>query len=75
MLHAVGDPARALEDINDALKHEPRSLRLLYRRGLILVDLRRSQEASADFRLVAQLSPDLDLKKKAEQRLRELGER
>lgn len=75
MLHATGDFAQALQDIDAALKHEPRSLRLLYRRGLILVDLRRPREASADFRQVAQLSPDADLKKKAEQRLRELGER
>lgn len=75
MLHAAGDHQKALDDINSALKHEPRSLRLLYRRGLILADLRRPREASADFRTVAQLSPDVELKKKAEQRLRELGER
>jgi tetratricopeptide (TPR) repeat protein len=75
VLHAGGNFDQALQDINDALHHEPRSLRLLYRRGLILADLRRPREASADFRAVAQLSPDPDLKKRAEQRLRELGER
>lgn len=75
MLHAAGDLEQALKDVNDALRHEPRSLRLLYRRGLVLVDLRRAREAGADFRQVAQLSPDAELKKKAEQRLRELGER
>jgi tetratricopeptide (TPR) repeat protein len=75
MLHATGDYEKALDDINNALKHEPRSLRLIYRRGLILADLRRPKDASADFKMVAQLSPDGELKKKAEQRLRELGER
>ena len=74
MLHATGDLEGALRDINDALRHEPRSLRLLYRRGLIQADLRRPREASADFRTVAQLSPEAELKKKAAQRLRELGE-
>jgi tetratricopeptide (TPR) repeat protein len=72
---AAGDYEHALADINEALKHEPRSLRLIYRRGLILVNLRRWQEALADFRTVRQLSPEPELKKKAEQRLRELGER
>jgi tetratricopeptide (TPR) repeat protein len=75
VLHAAGDFEQALQDINDALRHEPRSLRLLYRRGLILVDLRRPLDAAVDFRAVAQLSPDAELRKKAEQRLRELGER
>ncbi len=74
MLLAAGKPAQALQDINDALKHEPRSLRLLYRRGLVLADLRRIAEACADFRQVARLSPESELRKKAEQRLRELGE-
>lgn len=74
-LHAAGDLGQALQDINDALRHEPRSLRLLYRRGLILADLRRPLDAAADFRAVAQLSPDSELRRKAEQRLRELGER
>ena len=74
MLHANGEHAQALEDINAALKHEPRSLRLLYRRALILIDLRRAVEAIADLKNVARLSPESDLKKKAEQRLRELGE-
>lgn len=75
MRQISGDYAAALQDINDALKLEPRSLRLLYRRGLILVDLRRAPEAAQDFKTVAQLSPDKDLKRKAEARLRELGER
>lgn len=70
-----GNYQAALQDLNEALKLEPRSLRLLYRRGLVLVDLRRSAEAIVDFKSVAQLSPDPDLKRKAEQRLRELGER
>ncbi len=72
---ASGDYQKALEDINEALKHEPRSLRLIYRRGLILVNLLRPNEAIADFRTVRQLSPEPELKKKAQQRLRELGER
>ena len=75
MRQANGDYAEALQDINAALKHEPRSLRLLYRRALILIDLRRAADAMADLRNVARLSQDADLKKKAEQRLRELGER
>ncbi len=75
MLHATGHLEQALQDILEALRHEPRSLRLLYRRGLILADLRRPREASADFRMVAQLSPEAELKKKAAERLRELGER
>jgi tetratricopeptide (TPR) repeat protein len=70
-----GEFLEALQDINEALKHEPRSLRLLYRRALVLVDLRRVPEAMADLKSVARLSPDKDLKRKAEQRLRELGER
>jgi tetratricopeptide (TPR) repeat protein len=74
MLLAAGNPAQALQDINDALKHEPRSLRLLYRRGLVLTELRRIKEACNDFRQVVQLSPESELRKKAEQRLRELGE-
>lgn len=75
VLHAAGSFEQALQDINEALRHEPRSLRLLYRRGLILADLRRPLEAVMDFRAVAQLSPDSELRRKAEQRLRELGER
>ena len=71
---AEGNYSDALEDINTALKLEPRSLRLIYRRGLILADLRRTAEAIGDFKTVAQLSPDKELKHKAEQRLRELGE-
>lgn len=74
MLLAAGSPIQALQDINDALKHEPRSLRLLYRRGLVLADLRRIKDACADFRQVVLLSPEAGLRKKAEQRLRELGE-
>lgn len=74
ILMHTGDPAKALQDINEALKLEPRSVRLLYRRGLLLVELRRVREATLDFRQVVQLSADVDLRKKAEQRLRELGE-
>lgn len=73
-LQAQGDPRRALDDVNQALRLEPRSLRLLYRRALILTDLHRLPEALTDLRLVAQLSPDPDLKQKAQARLRELGE-
>jgi tetratricopeptide (TPR) repeat protein len=72
---AGGDLAAALHDINAALEQEPRALRLLYRRALIFVELRRTVEAIHDLRLVAQASPDPDLKRKAEERLRELGER
>lgn len=71
---ASGQLEAALDDINEALTHEPRSLRLMYRRGLILADLRRMAEASADFRTVANLTPDPDLRRKARQRLRELGQ-
>ncbi|MCS6910995.1 MAG: hypothetical protein NZM11_10585 [Anaerolineales bacterium] len=73
-LLAAGNPAQALQDINDALKHEPRSLRLLYRRGLVLAELRCIKDAHNDFRQVVKLSPESDLRRKAEQRLRELGE-
>ena len=72
---ASGDCELALRDINEALKHEPRSLRLIYRRALILIDLRRANDALADLSAVARLSPDDDLRRKAEQRLRELGVR
>ena len=65
----------ALTDLNEALRHEPRSLRLIYRRGLILVDLGRVPEALTDFQNVARLSADKDLKRKARQRMRELGTR
>jgi tetratricopeptide (TPR) repeat protein len=74
VLRAVGSLESALADINEALKHEPRSPRLLYKRGLLYVELRRVREALADFRQVVQLTPSTDLRKKAEQRLRELGE-
>jgi tetratricopeptide (TPR) repeat protein len=70
---AGGDPKAALADINDALRQEPRSARLLYRRGLILIDLRRAHEACADFQAAAQLATDPTLRGKAEKRLRELG--
>jgi protein O-GlcNAc transferase len=72
---ASGDCEMALREINEALKHEPRSLRLIYRRGLILIDLRRANDALADLKAVVRLSPDEDLRHKAEQRLRELGVR
>jgi tetratricopeptide (TPR) repeat protein len=72
---AKGDLQGALKDINEALRHEPRSLRLLYRRALILIDMHRAAEAIADLKSVARLSPDKELKRKARQRLRELGER
>ena len=75
VFQAKGRYSEALEDINTALQREPRSLRLLYRRGLILVDMRRVNEAMNDFRAVARLSPEAELKRKAEQRLHELGER
>lgn len=70
---AGGDPASALTDISDALRQEPRSARLLYRRGLILIDLRRAKEACIDFQAAARLATDPVLRAKAEKRLRELG--
>jgi tetratricopeptide (TPR) repeat protein len=75
MLQARGDYEDAFRDVTEALKHEPRSLRLLYRRAMILVDLRRAAEAIADLKTVARLSQDDELKRKAEKRLHELGER
>jgi tetratricopeptide (TPR) repeat protein len=75
MRQTQGHFGEALIDINAALRHEPRSLRLLYRRGLILMDLGRAADALSDFRTVAQLGPPGDLKRKAQQRLRELGAR
>jgi tetratricopeptide (TPR) repeat protein len=75
MLQARGEYEDALKDVTEALKHEPRSLRLLYRRAMILVDMRRAAEAMADLRTVARLSQDEELRRKAEKRLRELGER
>lgn len=70
---ASGSYEAALSDINEALRHEPRSLRLIYRRALILLDLRRAHEALTDLNTVARLSPDVELRQKAETRLRELG--
>lgn len=72
---AQGQFGEALVDLDEALRHEPRSLRLLYRRGLILVDLGRVPDALTDFQTVARLSADGDLKRKARQRMRELGSR
>jgi len=72
---ARGQFDEALTDVNSALKYEPRSLRLVYRRGLILMDLRRVKDAQADFQAVVRLSVDGDLKQKARERLRELGQR
>jgi tetratricopeptide (TPR) repeat protein len=74
VLRATGSTDFALADINEALKHEPRSARLLYKRGLLLTDLRRMREAILDFRQVVQLAASAELRKKAQQRLRELGE-
>jgi tetratricopeptide (TPR) repeat protein len=70
----LGDPQTAFDDISAALRLEPRSMRLLYRRGLILVELRRTAEAIKDFHMVAQLSVEPALKHKALERLKELGE-
>jgi Flp pilus assembly protein TadD len=75
MRQMQGHYGEALIDINEALRHEPRSLRLYYRRGLILMDLGRAMDAMNDFQSVVQLSPPGDLKRKAQQRLRELGAR
>lgn len=73
-LHQInGDPARALTDIDDALRAEPRSARLLYRRAMILIDLRRPNDAVADLRQVIALSPETELRQKAQRRLGELG--
>jgi tetratricopeptide (TPR) repeat protein len=72
---ARGQFAEALVDVNAALQYEPRSLRLVYRRGLILMDLGRVKEAQTDFQAVARLGMDGDLKRKAQERLRELGQR
>ncbi len=72
---ATGHPAEALDELNIALKYEPRSLRILYQRGLILCKLSRAQEAVPDFQAVASLSPDDELRRAARQRLRELGVR
>jgi tetratricopeptide (TPR) repeat protein len=72
---ARGQFAEALADVNAALQYEPRSLRLVYRRGLILMDLGRVKEAQTDFQAVARLGVDGDLKQKAIERLRELGQR
>jgi tetratricopeptide (TPR) repeat protein len=75
MRQMQGHFGEALIDINEALRHEPRSLRLFYRRGLILMDLGRAVDALTDFQSVATLSPPGELKRKAQQRLRELGAR
>lgn len=72
---AQGDFEAALRDINEALKHEPRSPRLIYRRGMVLMDLRRVSEALADFRAVVRQGGDAEYRAKAKQRLSELGER
>jgi tetratricopeptide (TPR) repeat protein len=72
---ARGQFAEALADVNAALQYEPRSLRLVYRRGLILMDLGRVKDAQTDFQAVARLGVDGDLKQKARERLRELGQR
>jgi tetratricopeptide (TPR) repeat protein len=73
---ARGQFAEALVDVNAALQYEPRSLRLVYRRGLILMDLGRVKDAQTDFQAVVRLGRmDVDLKQKALERLRELGQR
>lgn len=74
MHQAHGDLPAALADLNAALKHEPRSLRLLYRRGLLLSQMGRVAEAAADFEKVVHQSPEAELRQKARERLRELGE-
>ena len=72
---ARGQFKEALADVNAALQYEPRSLRLVYRRGLILIDLGRVKDAQTDFQTVARLGVDGELKSKARERLRELGQR
>ena len=75
MHHAQGEHSRALADLDEALRREPRSLRLIYRRALVLSDMGRLVDAIYDFQTVARLSPDSELRRRALQRLRELGER
>jgi tetratricopeptide (TPR) repeat protein len=73
---ATGNFQLALEDINKALKHEPRQLWLIYLRAQALVGLQRMREAIADYLTVAQLCPKGEpLRAKAKDRLRELGMR
>jgi tetratricopeptide (TPR) repeat protein len=72
----LNNPQAALEDIAEALRHEPRSLRLIYLRAQALLKLQRPREAIADFLTVAQLCPKGEtLRKEAKERLRELGVR
>jgi tetratricopeptide (TPR) repeat protein len=70
---ATGDAPAALREITEALKHEPRSLRLIYRRALIYIDLQRANDAIADLRTVGTLAVDPELRSKAKERLHELG--
>jgi len=75
-LQNMHNPEAALEDIAEALKHEPRSLRLIYLRAQALQGLNRTREAIADFSTVAQLCPKgQPLRSEAKERLRELGVR
>ena len=75
-LQNMDNPKAALEDMTEALKHEPRSLRLIYLRAQALVGLNRTTEAIADFLTVAQLCPKGEtLRNDAKERLRELGVR
>lgn len=48
-LHLVGQPDRALEALDTAIKLNPRYVEALIHRGLVLSDLGRSEEASASF--------------------------
>jgi tetratricopeptide (TPR) repeat protein len=75
-LNNMDNPQAALDDIAEALRHEPRSLRLIYLRALALLGLTRTKEAMADLLTVAQLCPKGEpLRNEAKARLRELGVR
>jgi tetratricopeptide (TPR) repeat protein len=72
---AKGDPTAALRDITEALKYQPRGFPHIYNRALIYLDLRRANEAIADLTAVANWASDADLRRKAKERLQELGVR
>lgn len=55
----AGQPARAIEITEQALKAQPTDAPLRFTRGLALVDLRRSEEAEAVFRGLTQEFPEI----------------
>ncbi len=58
---ALGQPQRAIEDYDEALRIDPQDAKAYYNRGTVYVDLGQSQRAIEDFDEAIRLSPQYAL--------------